>query len=245
MPQKTQSVEDRLLEACQLARREKKPNVPKIAREFDVPRRTLANRVQNGQISPPVNRALDTAQEEALIRWICQLNDWNMPPTPRLVEAWANRSLQRAGKPTQKVSKMWVYRFIKRLPSDLQLGPMKQRTKESKRIQAEDASELAHWYNLLANLLKDIPPRLIYNFDECGFRPGEGKNQRVVGRKSKRPDIAETERGENITAVECIAADGWQMDPLFIFKGGSFIEAWFDGSESLLPNTMVATSPNG
>jgi hypothetical protein len=125
---------------------------------------------------------------------------------------------------------------------------VKQRTKESRRIQAEDAGLLAHWYDLLANLLKGIPPRLVYNFDECGFQPGEGKNQRVVGRKNRRsgPDLAETERGENITALECIAADGWQMDPLFIFKsGGVFMEAWFDGSEDLPPNTMVGTSPNG
>jgi hypothetical protein len=125
---------------------------------------------------------------------------------------------------------------------------VKQRTKESRRIQAEDAGLLAHWYDLLENLLKGVPPRLVYNFDECGFRPGEGKNQRVVGRKNRRsgPDLAESERGENITALECIAADGWQMDPLFIFKsGGVFMEAWFDGSEDLPPNTMVGTSPNG
>lgn len=70
----------------------------------------------------------------------------------------------------------------------------------------------------------------------------------MVGRKNRRsgPDLAETKRGENITALECIAADGWQMDPLFIFKsGGVFMEAWFDGSEDLPPNTMVGTSPNG
>ena len=88
---------------------------------------------------------------------------------------------------------------------------MKQKTKESKRIQAEDAGLLAHWYDLLANLLKDIPARLVYNFDECGFRPGEGQSRKVIGSKSKLkscPDLAETERGENITAVKYIAADG-------------------------------------
>ena len=35
----------------------------------------------------------------------------------------------------------------------------------------------------------------------------------------KVPDLAESKRGENITSIECIAADGWQMDPWFIFKG--------------------------
>ena len=86
---------------------------------------------------------------------------------------------------------------------------------------------------------KDILAQLVYNFDEYGFRPGEGKSRNVIGlKKGCRPDLAETERGENITAVECIAADGWQMDPLFIFNsGGVFLECLFDGSEySILSN---------
>jgi hypothetical protein len=92
---------------------------------------------------------------------------------------------------------------------------VKQHTKESRRIQAEDAGLLAHWYEVLEDLLKGVSPRLVYNFDKCGFRPGEGQNQRVVGRKNGRsgPDLAETERGENITALEYIAADGWQIHP--------------------------------
>jgi hypothetical protein len=53
-------------------------------------------------------------------------------------------------------------------------------------------------------------------------------------------DLAKTKRGENITTLECITTDRWQIDPLFIFKsGGVFIEAWFDGSEDLLPSTIV------
>jgi uncharacterized protein YjhX (UPF0386 family) len=35
----------------------------------------------------------------------------------------------------------------------------------------------------------------------------------ISSKGSKVPDLAESERGENITAIECIAADGWQMDP--------------------------------
>lgn len=42
---------------------------------------------------------------------------------------------------------------------------------------------------------------------------GKGKASKAV------PDLAESERGENITSIKCIAADGWQMDLWFIFKG--------------------------
>jgi hypothetical protein len=137
MPKTTESAESCMIEAYEAAKRVKKPNISKIAHEYGVPRQTLYNRVKKGiparACSTPVNRALDRAQEEALVHWICQLNNWNMPPTPRLIEAWANRSLARAGKPDQ-ISKMWVYCFIKCLLPDLQLGPVKQCMKESRCI---------------------------------------------------------------------------------------------------------------
>jgi DDE superfamily endonuclease. len=181
-----------------------------------------------------------------LIRWVARMHDWNMPGPPSLPQALANRGRECAGK-TERVSKMWAYRFERRLPPNLKLGPVKRRTKESKRIKAEDAGYLSHWYDLFANVVpKDTPARLVYDFDECGFRPGEGESSSVVGSKGSCPVLAETERGENITAVECIAADGWQMDPLFICKNGRiFMECWFNRSQDLPPNTMVGTSPNG
>jgi hypothetical protein len=152
----------------------------------------------------------------------CVIRDINMPVMPRLLEDYANQVLQRAGIP-RRVSKIWAYRFEKRLPENLNLGPVKQNTKESKRIQAEDAGLLAHWYDQLASVVKQAPARLVYNFDECGFQPGEGRSRKVISFKGKglkgAPDLPESEKGENITAIECIAADGWLMDPFFIFKG--------------------------
>ncbi|THC90220.1 hypothetical protein EYZ11_010320 [Aspergillus tanneri] len=44
--------------------------------------------------------------------------------------------------PTQSVSRSWAYRFAKRLPPDLKLGPVIQRTKEKKRLDAEDVGQL-------------------------------------------------------------------------------------------------------
>jgi hypothetical protein len=41
----------------------------------------------------------------------------------------------------------------------------------------------------------------------------------ISSKGSKVPDLAESERGENIIAIKYIAADSWQMDPWFIFKG--------------------------
>lgn len=127
----------------------------------------------------------------------------------------------------------------------MQLAPVKQKTKELKRIQAEDAWKLTIWYEKLKNVVKkDTPSRLIYNFDECGFQPGRGKTQKVIGGVNP-PDLPEFEHSETITALECIAADGWQMDPMFIFKSATFQESWFHGSEALPSKTLIAISSSG
>jgi hypothetical protein len=56
-------------------------------------------------------------------------------------------------------------------------------------------------------MVKDTPGRLVYNFDECGFQPGEDRSRKVIGLKYA-PNLAESERGENIIAIKYIAADG-------------------------------------
>jgi hypothetical protein len=172
------------------------------------------------------------------------MKNWNLPPTAAIIEAWANQALARAGSPDKQVSKMWAYRFESRVPAHLGLAPVKQKTKELRRIQAEDAGLLQHWYDQLKALLKGVPGRLVYNFDECGFQPGQGRARKVFGSKSC-PDLAESEKGENITAVECICADGWLMAPFFIFKAsGAYMEVWYNGSELLPGDTMTSISTN-
>ncbi|KAJ5483813.1 transposase [Penicillium diatomitis] len=233
MPKSSDFDDSRLAEACKVVLSQKKPNITAIAREFRVDRKTLTRRVEKAKslITPTksLRKVLVPYQEEALISWIVRMYGWNLPPTPVVVAVWANRALARSGQPDRQVGKNWPYYFMKRLPTHLGLGPMKQKTKELKQIQAEDAGLLQHWYDLLENVLHNVPARLVYNFDECGFQPGQGRPRNVIGAKSSCPDLAETERGENITALECITADGWQMDPL----------------ETLSPDTLTAISPNG
>lgn len=251
MPKSPEFNETCLLEAIAIAKTQKKPNIAKIAREFNVSYTTLRTRLQKvkSPTTPTMSNKnlLQPYQEKALINWIIQMRNWNLPPTASVIAAWANQALARAGHPEKRVSKMWPYRFEARIPAHLGLAPVRQNTKELRRIQAEDAGLLQHWYDQLKVLLNGVPARLVYNFDECGFQPGQGRARKVFGSiKSSCPDLPEGEKGENITALECISADGWIMDPFFIFKAsGSFMEAWYQGSETLPPETMTAISPNG
>ena len=74
-----ESTESRLIKACEAAKREEKPNISKIAREYGVSRRTLCNRVKKTKLQKSskksTKRALNDAQEEALTRWIVKMNE--------------------------------------------------------------------------------------------------------------------------------------------------------------------------
>jgi transposase-like protein len=136
MAKSNQFDESCMAKACEAARAQEKPNLSKIAREHGVPYTTLRDRVKNGRgprtARKPVNKTFKEHQEEALIQWLASMRERNMPVTSKLLEEHANRELQRAGG-TKRVSKMWVYRFEKRLPEHLKLapvipGPPRQRT---------------------------------------------------------------------------------------------------------------------
>lgn len=148
MPKSSEFDESRIAEACDAVLSQKKPNITKIAREFGVSRQTLTRRVElaKSPITPTksLKNLLEPYQEKALVSWIVQMHGWNLPPTPAVVGAWANRALARSGQPDRQVGKNWPYAFIKRLPKNLGLGPVKQKTKELRRIQAEDAGLLQH-----------------------------------------------------------------------------------------------------
>ena len=138
MPKSSDFDESRLAEACKEVLSQKKPNIAKIAREFSVNRTTLADRVKKGRShkNPPksLKNVLQPHQEKALIDWITQMHSWNLPPTAGIIQAWANRALTRAGQPDRQVGKNWAYYFISRLLKHLSLAPVKQKTKELKRI---------------------------------------------------------------------------------------------------------------
>ena len=112
---------------------------------------------------------------------------------------------------------MWVYDFIKRLPNSFHW--VKQKPAERERIEAEDISILQAWYDRLEPFVERIPPSNIYNFDETGFQLGQGKPQKVITRNQQRTRLFSSERGELLTRIECVAADGWLMEPYFVAPG--------------------------
>jgi hypothetical protein len=111
---------------------------------------------------------LNKAQTGSLLRWIKRLDALYIPPTGNMVMTSANAILRRANPEASCFAKDRIYHFVaKQLPSHLNW--VHQKPADQRHITAEDIGGLAAWNERLEPLLKRIPPKNIYNFDETGF----------------------------------------------------------------------------
>lgn len=247
------AIESRIQQACEAAKQRKNAKIAALAREFDVPPSRLRARLQGRPARSDrtiTTKRLDDAQEAALVRWINRLDTLHVPPTPQMIEWSANAMLKRSNGSSESSDKSdkallgnaWVYRFIQRLPSEWKL--VQQKPIDTQRIQAEEIGFLQQWYDVFEGIVARISPSNIYNFDETGFALGQGESQKVVTKNPHRSRIESHEYCENLTAIECISADGWAMTPFFIAKGEHHLERWYEAS-TLPDDYRIALSPSG
>ena len=144
MPQTSQNLEDRIKNAIAFYQSNPDQKKKPIAREFAIPYQTFLGRLKGAQPRQnrrPNNYTLNKSQEEALKRWIDQLDKAQQAPTPDRITRAANAILRRnhtGPTPPRTVGKMWTYRFMDRLPDSYR--PIMQKPMDPKRVQAEDIS---------------------------------------------------------------------------------------------------------
>jgi hypothetical protein len=241
-------VEKRIADALSAYHDRDKPKIAELAREFDIPYTQLKGRVhgrQSRSARTGPNRALNEGQEQALIAWMRVLDRANLSPLPCEIEGAANDILSRSGS-DRRVSKNWVYRFMKRLPETFKFQT--QKTIEAKRLDAERLPTIIEWFHKLGGEIQalKVGPKNIYNVDETGFQLGQGKSQKVVTEFPDRTKHVPTgSQGELVTGIECIAADGWIMPPMILFAGTVHLENWYRDQTDLPDDYVIATSPTG
>jgi hypothetical protein len=221
-----------------------------LAREFDAPYRRLLARI-HGQTSyydrTPTNMLLTDAQERTVKAWVEQLDTIGTPPTNRMITGCANAILAQANPhvhPPPTAGPNWVYGFLKRLPDGYER--VEQTPIDPKRLNAQDLGVLQTWFDRLKIQLdtKKITYHNIWNFDETGFRVGQGKKETVVTRFGKsRTRIASASSRESLTLIECISAAGKVIPPLIILAAKNHLEEWYQHLEK--EDYLVAFSKAG
>ncbi|KAL9572022.1 hypothetical protein ACKAV7_003739 [Fusarium commune] len=125
----------------------------------------------------PKSRKLSDLEEQAIIRFILDLDSRGFPPRLRGIEEMANRLL--ADRDAPPVGKRWASNFVKRHD---ELKTRFFRRYDYQRAKCEDPAEIRKWFKLVENTIAKYGIDLadIYNFDEVGFMTGVIVNGMVV-----------------------------------------------------------------
>ena len=222
----------------------KDKTISAAAKMFNVPRKTLDDRVK-GRVKhgskPGVSTALTFVQEKSLVNYLLYMAERGFPLTRTMVKAFALAIAKRSGV---------AYRFNEELgPSDHWWQLFKRRhpvitlrkADSLERSRAEHLQEdiTKEYFVKLESLLENggikNKPRRIYNCDET-FLPLDCSREKVVAAKGSKVVYNQNiGTSEHITLLCCVSAAGFPMPPMIIyaksFPGGQYR---FDGPEDAL-----------
>ena len=244
--------EGRLLLAVQAFKQAPDAKIRSIARSYDIPHTTLADRLRgcqprcDAQLS---HRKLTPTEESALEQWILVMDERGFPPRVATVRRMANLLLadrvRTSSDDLPSVGENWVRKFIKRRPS---LESKYTRKYDHQRALCEDPKIIRNWFNLVRNIRAKygILDEDVYNFDETGFQMGVISTAKVItgSGKAGRPTISQPGNREWVTVIEAINSYGWTLPPMIIFAGKVHQAAWYE--DGLLPHKWtIGLSENG
>ena len=225
--------EGRLLLALQAIENKEISSIRTAARQFNVPRSTLTDRI-NGRLFRSERRAnsykLSEIEEDLLLKWILSMDDRGGAPRPSTVREMANLLLVKRGSNViAPIGQNWATKFVKRHP---ELKSRFSRRYDYQRAKQEDPKVIREWFNTVQTTIQryGILAEDIYNFDETGFAIGLTATAKVITRAEyygRRPVLQPGNR-EWVTTIESISASGWALPPTIIFKGKLYNQAWFD-----------------
>ena len=209
-------------------------NVTSAAKKFNVPRRTLDDRIK-GRVTHGTNPGrtpvLTKEEEGALVTYLLYMAERGFPLTPKMCMAFAWAVAIRAGKEqyfsdTGPTMHWWV-NFRKRHP---QLTLRKVDKLERSRAECLSPEVVKEYFDLLKKTLDEngitTSPRQIYNCDETFLPLDETREKGIFSKKSKCAYIQSTGTTDHITVLCGASAAGSALPPMIIypkaFPGGQY-----------------------
>jgi hypothetical protein len=238
--------EGRIILAIQALKEHQLKSVQAAAIMYDVPRRTLSNRL-NGTTSRrdsvPKSRKLTSYEESAIVQYTLDLDSRGFSPRPQAVKEMADLLLAERG--LSPVGINWTTNFIKRRP---EIKSKFSRRYDYKRAKCEDPIVINEWFCRVQDHIAryGILEQDIYNFDEAGFSMGVIATAKVVTSAEARNRPKRTQPGnrEWVSIIQGVNAAGWALPPFIIFKAQNHLSAWYEDSE-LPANWVITLSENG
>lgn len=207
----------------------------KASLQFLVPKTTLKRKLEKYKSTQNMNKATEkklgrfervftTDQETELATYIKQMESRLFGLTTKNLQKLAydlaekNNISHRFDTSKKMAGRIWLENFLKRNP-DLSLR--KPEPTSAARAAGFNKVAVSSFFDLLTHAIETyhLTPDKIYNVDETGITTVPKCIPKIIGKKGKKQVglLTSAERGQLVTVVFCVGADGSYMPPLFIF----------------------------
>lgn len=246
-----------IIEAARMVQ-EDRVSVYKAAKEKGIPWSSLKRYVtENPEVNPALNLkklgrpfALEPEMEQKVFSYVISMQELGFGLTVEQVKVVAFEVAEASGrghffnKQKRRASKKWWRNFKERYGLTLRVPE----NLSSYRASMGNPVMVDDYFDKLSETTKKLKIQdnlkdHIWNVDETGLM-FVVKANKVVAEIGKKFIYRRTysERGETMTLVGCICANGTWIPPFIVFKGSRWNEAY---KKDCLPNTQVHLSDRG
>ncbi|KAK8095253.1 transposase [Apiospora kogelbergensis] len=202
--------------------------VREAVRKWDATRSYVNRRLAGVPTRQELNKdrqALSPLLEAQLAHWAIGQARLGFAPALVKFRSMAQRMLNASGTSYQ-LGQRWHARFLAR---NGDVKATRSRIINYNRVNGATAANINVFFDRLdAPELANIPPERFYNTDEMGIGQGVGGDHWVISEATSHMALKkDVEKGEWITALECVSCDGVALPPLVIFKGADVQSQWF------------------
>ena len=182
--------------------------------------RARMTRLRNGLSTPGRKPSLPNSIEKALFEYVDEHVNAGMARYRD--EVWEHaETLARRAKVPFTASWSWWRRYVKRWPKVAYR--MKEATK-LERLRAENPESVKRWFEKYVDTIGKLgitSKDQVAIIDEAGTFIGYGNRRKVVGTKGKKAGRGEREEREWISVLAGGTADGGQLPPCYLLRGGN------------------------
>lgn len=212
-------------------------SIRRASEAYGIPKSTICDHLNTNKSSKKHGgqTVLSINEEIKLDEGLLKCSEWGFPMKCRDIQLVVKSYLDRLGKNVSNVNKFknnlvgrdWVKLFLNINNSlTLRFG------ENIKRVRAAISTAILNSYfdNLyLYDVLKNIPPNNIFNYDETNFIDDPGKKLFVVKRGTKHPEVIKDTSKTSISVMFCVSANGKMLLPYTVYKSKHIYPTWIEG----------------
>lgn len=203
---------------------------------YDIPRRTLINKLKNHKNprKPGYQQIFSKEEEDMFKKCLIGCCDFGFPLSTFDLRMIVKSYLEKTGRTVKRFKnnvpgKEWVLSFLKRHP-DLNGSRFAANIKRSHA--GIDAPVLKEYIDNLSEVVKDVPASHIFNYDESNLTDDPGKKKVIVKRGMKYPERICNHSKTSISIMMCGSADGELLPPYVVYRSSKLWDTWTENGPS-------------